>query len=135
MNPHGKYGIKFGDLANGAQVRGRAIVATTKSTKEGPMLKVALLARLEAKAGRELEVAAFLDSALALANQEAATPVWFALRFGPTTFGVFDAFADDAGRNGHLNGPIAQALMAKAPELFAKPPAIERVEVLGAKLP
>jgi quinol monooxygenase YgiN len=90
---------------------------------------------LEAKPGKENEVAKFLQTGLALANKEVTTPVWFALRLGPTTFGVFDAFADESGRQAHLNGPIAKALMAQAPELFSKPPAIERLEVLGAKLP
>jgi quinol monooxygenase YgiN len=99
------------------------------------MYKVALFARLEAKPGKEKEVAKFLETGLALANQEATTPVWFALRLGPTTFGIFDAFADETGRQAHLNGPIARALMAQAPELFAKPPVIEQIEVLGAKLP
>ncbi len=99
------------------------------------MLKVALLVRLEAKAGKENEVVKFLETGLALANQEATTPLWFALRLGPSTFGVFDAFADESGRQAHLNGPIAQALMAKAPELFDKPPAIEQIDVLGTKLP
>ena len=99
------------------------------------MLRVALFVRLEAKAGKENEVAKFLETGLTLANQEATTPLWFALRLGPTTFGVFDAFADESGRQAHLNGPIAKALMAKAPELFAKPPAIEPIDVLGAKLP
>ncbi len=83
----------------------------------------------------EAEVAAFLMKGLELARQEATTLVWFALRIGPSTFGVFDAFADEAGRQAHLNGPIAQALMAQAPSLLASPPVIERVEVLGAKLP
>jgi quinol monooxygenase YgiN len=99
------------------------------------MYPVALLARLEAKVGKEHEVAKFLETGLALANQEVTTPIWFAFRMGPTTFGVFDAFTDESGRRAHLNGPIAQALMAKAPELFSTPPVIERVEVLGAKLP
>jgi len=99
------------------------------------MPKVALFVRLEAKAGKENDVVKFLGTGLQLANQEATTPVWFALRLGPSTFGVFDAFADESGRQAHLNGPIAQALMAKAPELFAKPPAIEPIDVLGAKLP
>jgi quinol monooxygenase YgiN len=99
------------------------------------MYKVALFARLEAKAGKEHEVAKFLETGLALANQETTTPIWFALRLGPTTFGIFDVFTDESGRQAHLNGPIARALMAQAPELFAKPPAIEQIEVLGAKLP
>jgi quinol monooxygenase YgiN len=99
------------------------------------MLKLALLVRLEAKPGKESDVMAFLEAGLALANQETTTPLWFALRLGPTTFGVFDAFTDESGRQAHLEGPIAQALMAKAPELFAMPPVIERIDVLGAKLP
>jgi quinol monooxygenase YgiN len=99
------------------------------------MLKVALFAWLEAKAGKENDVAKFLETGLTLANQEATTPLWFALRLGPTSFGVFDAFADESGRQAHLNGPIAKALMAQAPELFSKPPAIQQIEVLGAKLP
>src|SRR5262245_45186169 len=105
-------------------------------TAAGRRLKMpalSLFVRLEAKPGKEAEVAAFLDQGLELARREATTLVW--LRLGPSTFGVFDAFADEAGRQAHLNGPIAQALMAKAPDLLASPPVIERVEVLGAKLP
>jgi quinol monooxygenase YgiN len=100
----------------------------------GHMLKYALWVRLEAKPGKEKAVADFLNSGLQLAMQETRTPVWFALKLGPATFGVFDAFADEAGRQAHLAGPIAQALMAKASELLAKPPAIESVEVLGSKV-
>jgi quinol monooxygenase YgiN len=99
------------------------------------MLTLGLLARLEAKPGKEDEVAGFLMQGLQLAHQESTTPLWFALRLGPSTFGVFDAFHDETGRRNHLNGPIAQALMARAPELLASPPVIERTEVLGAKLP
>ena len=99
------------------------------------MVTVALFVRLEAKAGKEKEVAKFLETGLALANQEVTTPIWFALRLGPATFGIFDAFTDEKGRQAHLNGPIAKALMAQAPELFSKPPVIERIDVLGAKLP
>jgi quinol monooxygenase YgiN len=98
-------------------------------------VKLSLLVRLEAKPGKEAELAAFLMQGLALAQQEATTPVWFALRLGPSTFGVFDAFADEAGRQAHLNGPIRKALNAQAPHLLASPPTIEQVEVLGAKLP
>jgi quinol monooxygenase YgiN len=97
------------------------------------MIKYALFARLEAKPGKEAEVAGFLEQGLALARQEATTPIWFALRLSPTTFGVFDAFHDEAGRQAHLNGPIAKALMELAPELFASPPSIEPIEVLGLK--
>jgi quinol monooxygenase YgiN len=97
-------------------------------------VKKALFARLEAKPGKEAVVQDFLASAVALANQERGTTVWFALKLGPSTFGVFDAFADDAGRQAHLNGPIAQALMAKASDLFSQPPQIDPIDVLAAKL-
>jgi len=97
------------------------------------MIKHALFVRLEAKPGKEAAIARFLESGLAMAQEEPATPLWFALRLSPTTFGVFDAFHDEAGRQGHLNGPIAKALMAQAPELFASPPSIEPIEVLGLK--
>ena len=97
------------------------------------MIKYALFARLEAKPGREAEVQQFLEAGLSMARDEKTTPIWCALRISPTTFGIFDAFEDEAGRQAHLAGPIAQALMAKAPELFAKPPAIEPIHVLGLK--
>lgn len=97
------------------------------------MIKFALFARLEAKPGKEGEVQKFLEAGLAMAREEKTTPIWFALRLSPSTFGIFDAFEDEAGRQVHLTGPIAQALMAKAPELFAKPPSIESIDVLGLK--
>jgi quinol monooxygenase YgiN len=99
------------------------------------MLKLSLFVRLEAKPGKEEDVAAFLMQGLQLANQEKTTPLWFALRLGPTTFGVFDSFRDEEGRQNHLNGPIRKALMAQASTLLATPPVIEYIEVLGAKLP
>jgi quinol monooxygenase YgiN len=99
------------------------------------MVPVALFARLQARPGKEEEVASFLASALALAQAEPRTTVWFALRFSKSEFGVFDAFPDEAGRKAHLEGPIAKALMAKAEELLARPPSIEPVDVAGAKLP
>jgi quinol monooxygenase YgiN len=98
------------------------------------MVRVALLVRLQAKPGKEAEVARFLEDGLALANQETATPIWFALRLGAATFGIFDAFADESGRKAHLAGQIAAALMAKAPDLLAQPPQIEQVDVLAAKI-
>jgi len=97
------------------------------------MIKLALFARLDAKPGKEAEVEQFLKAGLAMARDEATTPIWFALRLSPTTFGVFDAFHDEAGRQAHLSGRIAQALMAKAPELFASAPTIDKIEVLGLK--
>jgi quinol monooxygenase YgiN len=93
-----------------------------------------LFVRLEAKPGKERDVEAFLQQGLELANAESTTPLWFALRLGKSTFAIFDAFADENGRQTHLNGPIAQALMAKAPDLLATAPVIERLDVLGAKL-
>ena len=99
------------------------------------MLKTSLFVRLEAKPGKEEEVAAFLMQGLQLANQEATTPLWFALRLGPSTFAIFDAFLDEAGRQAHLTGPIAAALMANAPTLLASAPVIEKMDVLGVKLP
>jgi quinol monooxygenase YgiN len=94
----------------------------------------ALFARIEAKPGKEAAVQELLTGALALANQEKSTTVWFALRLGPSTFGVFDAFADEAGRQAHLAGPIAKALIANAPELLKQPPQIDPIDVLAAKL-
>ena len=99
------------------------------------MLTLSLFVRMEAKPGKEEAVVAFLKQGLELANQETTTPLWFALRLGKSTFAVFDAFADEAGRQAHLNGPIAKALMAQAPNLFTAPPVIEPLEVVGAKLP
>jgi quinol monooxygenase YgiN len=96
---------------------------------------VALLVKLEAKLGKESEVEVFLRSALPLVQQEPDTVAWLAIRIGPSTFGIVDAFPDDSGRQVHLSGKVAAALMAKAPELFAKAPEIERVDVLAAKLP
>jgi quinol monooxygenase YgiN len=99
------------------------------------MLSLGLFVRLEAKPGKEQEVAAFLKQGLEMAHQEPTTPLWFALRLGPSTFAVFDSFLDESGRQAHLDGPIAKALMANAPDLLAVPPSIEKTEVLGAKLP
>jgi quinol monooxygenase YgiN len=99
------------------------------------MVKVALYVRLEAKAGKEAEVESFLRGGLAIVQEEPATTAWFAIRMGPSTFGIFDAFPDDAGRQAHLTGRVAAALMAKAGELLAQPPSIEKVDVLAAKLP
>jgi quinol monooxygenase YgiN len=103
--------------------------------KEDIMVKTALFVRLEAKTGKEAEVEAFLRSGLAVVMEEPATIAWFAIRLGPSTFGIFDAFPDEAGRQAHLSGRVADALMAKASELLAQPPVIEKVEVLAAKLP
>ena len=97
------------------------------------MLKLALFVRLEAKPGKEAAVEQFLATGLQLANQESTTPIWFALKFSDSVFGVFDAFETEAGRQAHLTGPIAQALMAQADDLFVRQPAIEAIAVLGLK--
>jgi quinol monooxygenase YgiN len=99
------------------------------------MAKVALFVRLEAKPGKEQEVESFLRDALPLVQQEPATTAWFAIRMGHSTFGTFDAFPNEEGRQAHLSGRVAAALMAKAADLFAQPPNIEKIDVLAAKLP
>src|SRR6266446_2411864 len=99
------------------------------------MVKTALFVRLEAKPGKEVEVENFLRGRLPIVEEEPGTVAWFGIRLGPTTFGIFDAFPDEAGRQAHLSGKVAAALMAKAPELLTKLPVIEKVDVLAAKLP
>ena len=99
------------------------------------MVTVALYVKLEAKAGKEKDVEAFLKGGLAIVQDEPATTAWFAIRMGPSTFGIFDAFPDEAGRQAHLTGRVAAALMAKAADLLSAPPSIEKVDVLAAKLP
>jgi quinol monooxygenase YgiN len=98
------------------------------------MVKTALLVRLKAKPGKESQLETFLRSALPLAQAEPATTVWFALKFGPDSFGIYDAFPDEAGRQAHLTGAIAKALFAKADELLAEAPVVEQIDVLAAKL-
>jgi quinol monooxygenase YgiN len=97
------------------------------------MTKLAFFARFEAKSGKEEDVAKFLEFAREMAQKEPTTINWYAIRFSHNTFGVFDTFTDEHGRQKHLNGPIGQALVAKTPELFTSPPSIEPVDVLGFK--
>jgi len=97
------------------------------------MEKFAILARLEAKPGKESEVSEFLKSALPLAQGEPGTIRWFALQIGPSTFGIFDTFESTDGRKAHLNGEIAKALMANASPLLAKDPILEMVDLLAVK--
>jgi len=99
------------------------------------MVNVGLWVRLEAKQGQEDEVARFLEGGRALVDDEPETTAWFAVRLGPSTFGIFDVFADDSGRDAHLNGRVAEALMGRAEELFAQAPSIEKVDVIASKLP
>lgn len=100
---------------------------TSKVTK-------ALLVRFEAIEGKGDEVVAFLDQGLGLTQEEPATARWFGLRFGPTSFGIFDAFPDEEGRRAHLAGPVAEALMENVGRLF-QAPSIEEVDVLAEKDP
>ena len=98
------------------------------------MTTKALFVRLEAKLGKENEVAKFLRDGQSLVQQESATTAWFGIQLGPTSFAIFDAFPDDAGRDAHLSGKVAKALMEKTPELLAQPPKIEKADVLADKL-
>jgi quinol monooxygenase YgiN len=99
------------------------------------MSKLALYVPLEAKPGKEKDVAEFLRSALPLVEAEPGTVSWYAIKEGPSSFAIFDTFNDEAGRDAHLNGKVATALMAKAADLFAKPPAIQKIDILTDKLP
>ena len=99
------------------------------------MPNLGLYVRLEAKSGKEDEVESFLKSAVPLVQQEPGTVAWFAIRIGPSTFGIFDAFPDEDSRDAHLSGKVAAALLAKAPELLSKAPSIEKIDVLASKLP
>ena len=99
------------------------------------IVNLGLYVRLEAKTGHEEEVENFIKSALPLVDDEAGTTVWFGLRMGPSSFGIFDCFPDDAARQEHLNGQVASQLMEKADDLLAEPPSIQPCDVLAAKLP
>jgi quinol monooxygenase YgiN len=98
------------------------------------MLKSAVFVRLEAKPGKEKEVEQFLKSGLAIVQGEMGTVTWYAVKLGPTSYGIFDTFADEAGRQAHLSGEVAKALTAKATELFTKTPTIEKADILASKM-
>ncbi len=98
------------------------------------MITRALFVRLEAQPGREQEVESFLRRALDIVDTEDGTPLWFALRFGPSTFGIFDAFPSEDAREAHLSGQVAAGLKEKGPELLAQEPTIERIDVLAGKV-
>lgn len=97
------------------------------------MMKKGLFVKLVAKPGKETEVEAFLNSGLALVNEEPLTQTWYALKFNDSTFGIFDSFDGDEGRDAHLSGRVAEALGANAAELLASPPSIEKVDILASK--
>ena len=98
------------------------------------MINAGLLVRIEAKPGKEADVERFLRAGLPIVQQEPATIAWFAIRLGPSTFGIFDVFPDESGRQAHISGRVAATLVSKAPDLFAQPPIIEKVDVLAAKM-
>ncbi len=99
------------------------------------MTNVALWVRLEAKPGKEKAVEEFLRGGLSIVEREPATTTWYAIKMGPSTYGIFDTFPDDKGCQAHLSGEVAKALMQKTDELFAKPPDIQKIDVLAAKVP
>lgn len=99
------------------------------------MTKFALYVPLEAKPGKEKDVADFLKSAVPLVEAEPGTVTWYAIQEGPSSFAIFDTFDDESGRDAHLSGKVAAALMANADALLAKPPAIHKLEILANKLP
>jgi len=115
-------------ISSGSQLFAQAGASSQK-------VNVALYVRLEAKPGKEEAVAEFLRQGKALVEAEPATIAWFGIRLGPSTFAIFDAFPDEAGRQAHLAGKVAAALMAKAGDLLAQPPAIHKADVLASKLP
>ncbi|WP_244239394.1 putative quinol monooxygenase [Corallococcus carmarthensis] len=126
--------VGWGCASSSKSTTGEHMTTTTQSQKAEDV-HVGLLVRLEAKPGKEGDVQKFLEGGLPLVHEEPATAQWFALRFGPASFGIFDTFADDAGRKAHLGGKVAAALMAQAPELLATPPSIEQVDLLAVKAP
>lgn len=99
------------------------------------MDKLAIFALLHAKRGKEKEVEQFLKFAQPLAERETGTTTWYAVKLGPAEYGIFDTFKDEAGRNAHLTGEIAKALFAKAEDLFAAPPEVEKLEIVASKAP
>jgi quinol monooxygenase YgiN len=103
--------------------------------EDGIMNGKALWVVLEAKPGKEAEVEKFLQAGQGLVEAEPKTVSWFAIKTGPSRYGIFDTFADDSGRDAHLNGAVAKALMEKAAELLAKSPSIEKIDVIASKLP
>lgn len=137
---HGTSLAQLSQLASARQARvtDRAEVrvdARNRHQHRGRHGQTALFVRLEAKPGKEQEVESFLVSGLPLVEQEPATIAWFALKIAPSVYGIFDAFPDDAGREAHLSGKVAEALMARAADLFANAPEIMNIHVLAAKLP
>lgn len=108
-------------------------MTTSNASSPARLVTRALLVQLEAKPGKEAEVEAFLKGGLPIVEEEPGTIHWFATRLGPSTFGIFDTFHDEEGRQAHLEGRVAAALMAKASDLLASPPVIAKVDLLAVK--
>jgi protease I len=106
-----------------------------EASEEGDDAGVALFVRLEAKPGREQDVLNLLRGGLPMVEQEPATTSWYGMRMGDSTFGIFDTFPDENGRQAHLAGRVAQELQQRGPDLFSRPPVIERIDVLACKVP
>jgi quinol monooxygenase YgiN len=120
------------DASTVSSPQGQIQRAGNRSTQEGNTMEaIGLLVKLEARPGKEADAEAFLKSAQPLAINENGTLKWYAIKLGPGKFGIFDTFANEGGRNTHLSGEIAKALGARANELFATPPQIEKVEILA----
>lgn len=97
------------------------------------MVKKGIFVKLVVKAGKEAAVEAFLNSGLALVNDEPLTVTWYAVKFSENTFGIFDTFDGEAGRDAHLTGKVAEALMANAADLLAEMPNIEKIDIIAVK--
>ena len=97
------------------------------------MIKLALWVYLEAKPGKEKEPELFLQKGLAVVQEETGTMTWSTIRLGASKYGIFDTFANEASRQAHLSGALANALMARAEELLSKPPTIEKIKFLPRK--
>ena len=98
------------------------------------MVKLGLYVKLDVKPGKEQEVEQFLKDGLTIVEEEPETIAWFAMRMGPSTFGIFDTFNDESGRQAHLSGKVAAALMARSPDSFSNPPKIEKIDIIASKL-
>jgi quinol monooxygenase YgiN len=125
--------VRAQDVPTASVVQWQVQSIGNNSTQESNSMEaIGLLVTLEARSGKEADAEAFLKSAQPLALNENGTMKWYAIKLGPGRFGIFDTFANEAGRNAHLTGDIAKALGARANELFATPPQIEKVEILAS---
>jgi quinol monooxygenase YgiN len=128
-----KHGARAQEVPPASSMQGQIQSVGNDSTHEGDSMEaIGLLVTLKARRGKEAEAEAFLKSAEPSARDEKGTLKWYAIKLGPGKFGIFDTFANEGGRNAHLASEIAKALGARANELFAIPPQVEKVEVLAS---